>query len=80
MSLYDYKVSQEIAAHDYPIYALIMAAMHKADIKNTAKLQVMWPDIFIEFNYRYWSGGGGLMPNEVGYNPAADDNLSARRF
>jgi hypothetical protein len=39
MSLYEYKVSQEISAKDLPFYALIMAAFRKADSINLGKLR-----------------------------------------
>ena len=74
MSLHDYLTSRRISEFDPPFSALIMAALRKADSSNTAKLQAAWPEIAVEFKYRYWSGGG-LLPFEPGYNPASDDNL-----
>lgn len=43
MSLYDYRVSQEIASHDYPVDALVMAAMRKADSSNLERLKLGFP-------------------------------------
>ena len=74
MSRNNYLVSQQIERADYPFYALIMAAMRKADSANAAKLQGAWPDISAELQYRYWSAGG-LMPGEEGYTRDGDDNL-----
>jgi len=60
MSLYDYRVSQEIAARDEPFYALLMAVMRKADTDNTAKLKAAWPDVWEELFQRYHAPGGFL--------------------
>lgn len=65
MSHFDYKVSQDIAARDYPFYALIMAAMRKADTQNAAKLRLVFPDTHDELHARYNSPGGFLDPSEV---------------
>ena len=64
MSLYDYKASQQIAAEDHPFYALIMAAMRKADTSNTIKLRYAFPEIWDELTVRYHTPGG-LLPGEV---------------
>jgi hypothetical protein len=61
---FDYKKSQEIAAMDYPFYALIMAAMRQADDKNTQKLKAMWPDVWDELVARYKAPGGLLEGEE----------------
>jgi hypothetical protein len=63
MSLYDYKVSREIEAKDYPFYALIMAAMRQADDINLAWLKKGFPDIYSELKARY-SAPGGLLTGE----------------
>jgi hypothetical protein len=60
MSFFDYQVSREIAAQDYPFHALIMAAMRKADTHNQAKLRAMWPDACKELQARYDAPGGML--------------------
>jgi len=64
MSLYDYRQSQKIAAEDHPFYALIMAAMRKADTANTAKLQQAFPETWSELEARYYAPGG-VLPSEV---------------
>lgn len=63
MSLYDYKKSKEIAAADYPFYALIMAAIRQADSVNLMKLQSMFPEVYDEFIKRF-SSPGGVLPSE----------------
>ena len=60
MSLYDYKQSQEIAARNYPFYALIMAAMRQADTNNLLMLQTMWPEQWKDLQARYYAPGGIL--------------------
>jgi len=60
MSQYDYLKSMEIAAKDYPFYALIMAAMRKADDINGGKLKAMFPEVWQELRKRYNAPGGIL--------------------
>ena len=63
MSHYDYKISQQIAAQDYPFYALIMAAMRKADTRNIELLRVAFPDTYRELKFRY-NSPNGFLPEE----------------
>jgi hypothetical protein len=63
MSLHSYEVSRELARDDPPFSALIMAAMRKADTKNSQRLQMAFPEIFRELQLRYDSPGG-LLPGE----------------
>ena len=63
MSLYDYRESQEIDAKDFGFYALIMAAMRKADTDNTFLLRSAFPKTFEELQARY-NAPGGLLPGE----------------
>ena len=58
MSYYDYKMSQEINAYDYPFYALIMAAFRQADTDNLGKLRQAFPKTWAEFEERYNTPGG----------------------
>lgn len=58
--LYDYRLSQKLADQDLPFYALIMAAMRKADTENAAKLRAMWPEVWEELEQRYHAPGGML--------------------
>jgi hypothetical protein len=60
MSLYDYRVSEEIYKKDYPFYALLMAVIRKADDVNLLKLRLAWPDIVKELQDRYYAPGGLL--------------------
>jgi hypothetical protein len=60
MSLHEYLASQEIAAEDYPFYALIMAAMRQADTDNTEKLRYIFPRVWEELESRYHAPGGRL--------------------
>ena len=60
MSIYDYKLSIEIAARDEPFYALIMAAMRRADSDNSIKLAEMFPETYTELVLRYNAPEGKL--------------------
>ena len=58
MSYFDYEMSKRIAAHDYPFYALVMAAMRQADTDNLERLQDAFPGVWLELQHRYNSPGG----------------------
>ena len=58
MSLYDYRESLDIAAHDYQFYALIMGAMRKADTHNLIRLKSVFPQTWAELQQRYHAPGG----------------------
>jgi hypothetical protein len=60
MSLYDYHVSLELAKQDVPFYALLMAAIRKADTDNLQKLSFVFPQLVAEFRARYNAPGGKL--------------------
>ena len=60
MSHYDYVRSLELGMADEPFYALIMAAMRKADTDNGEKLRNAWPEIWNELRARYNAPGGTL--------------------
>ena len=62
MSRYDYLRSKRLA--DFPFYALIMAAMRKADTPNQRKLKAAWPEVWDELAIRYYVPGGYL-PEEM---------------
>ena len=64
MSLIDYNQSQKIGAQGFYFYALIMAAMRKADTENLWKLQEAWPAIWDELQARY-NAPGGLLDGET---------------
>ncbi|BBY84689.1 hypothetical protein [Mycolicibacterium tokaiense] len=61
MSLYDYRASQQIGSTDQPFYALIMAAIRKADTQNAARLRMAFPEVHAEFTARY-DAPGGMLP------------------
>jgi hypothetical protein len=64
MSHYDYECSKQILLNDPPFYALIMAAMRKADTGNLARLRLVFPGVLDELQQRY-NAPGGLLPAEV---------------
>ena len=64
MSLYDYRMSQDIAKQGYPFYALIMAAMRQGDNENVEKLKDAWPLLWDEMFKRYSAPGGLLVGEE----------------
>lgn len=64
MSYFDYKVGLQIASEDPPFYALIQAAMRKADTDNLEKLKIAFPEIWEEFYARYYAPGGRLADDE----------------
>jgi hypothetical protein len=57
-SLYDYRKSIEIAAKDYPFYALLFALIRQADTDNLECIRAMWPEAYDEFQERYNAPGG----------------------
>ena len=62
---YEYRVSMEIAGKDHPFYALIMAAMRKADSTNTEKLKQAWPEVWEALQARYYAPGGAVTQSEL---------------
>lgn len=60
MSLFDYKASLMISKEDPPFYALIMAAMRKADTSNVKLLRSIYPDTWKELEKRYHFPDGRL--------------------
>jgi len=64
MSIYDYDASKAIAKDDWPFYALIMAAMRKADTNNAEVLRRAFPHVWEELQARYRAPHGGLLPGE----------------
>jgi hypothetical protein len=63
MSLYDYEQSRKLSATDQPFYALIMAAMRRADTDNLTRLQSAFPEVWRELQARY-NAPGGMLPGE----------------
>lgn len=64
MSFYDYQQSCEITKTSPPFYALIMAAMRKADTFNLAQLRAAFPETYREFDERY-NAPGGILAGDV---------------
>lgn len=65
MSRYDYERSKDLALTDVPFYALIMAAMRRADTANHAALKAAFPEAWQELESRYHAPGG-MLPGEDG--------------
>lgn len=78
MSFHEYTVSQELAKQDPPFYALIMAAMRKADTDNAMKLREAFPDTWTELLDRYHAPGG-MLPAERDALETAEEDRRRRR-
>jgi hypothetical protein len=64
MSLYDYQLSREIERCEHPFYALLMAAIRRADSTNFEKFKACWPEVVAEVQARYDAPGGKLPGDE----------------
>lgn len=65
MSQYDFHVAIQLMKADHPFYSLIMAAMLKADDLNKAKMQMAWPEVWVELDARYHAPGGQLVGEDA---------------
>lgn len=65
LGLHAYHCSVKISRRDEPFYALIAAAMRKADTDNLAKLQVAFPETWLEFQKRYDAPLGVIPGDDV---------------
>lgn len=65
----------ELYRNDEPFYALIMAAMLRADTDNTTALRTAFPQLYREVQLRYHAPGG-LLPDDMQYagGPCGDDD------
>lgn len=63
MSLHEYRIGLRLADNDPPFYALIQAAMRKADSVNAAKLRNAFPQVWNELQARY-NVPGGILPSD----------------
>lgn len=64
MSRHEYEASKSLSKSDPPFYALIMAAMLKADSQNIILLRAAWPEVWEELEARYNSPDGELPTDE----------------
>lgn len=64
MSLHEYHYSSKLWLEDPPFYALIMAAMRKADPNNQVKLREAFPEVWSELRARY-NKPLGVLPEEA---------------
>ena len=64
MNYFTYKKGQEIAACNYPFYAVLQALMRDADTDNLEKLRNAFPDVWKELQARN-KAPGGLLPGEI---------------
>lgn len=69
MSYHEYLVGGRPQAEDVPFYALIQAAMRRADTDNLIKLRRCWPEVWAELQTRYHAPDGTL-PGEVAVDRA----------
>ena len=60
MSFHEYLVAARLRREDVPFYALIMAAMSKADPDNEYKLRTCFPRVWDELRERTRAPGGRL--------------------
>ena len=64
INFYEYDESRNLLRHGF--YALLMAAMRKADTPNTVKLQAAWPEVWADLQERYDAPGGVLDSDPAG--------------
>ena len=62
-TLHDYQMSGE-AARQFEFYALLMAAMRKADSLNFVKLASVFPEVAKTLQARY-DAPGGMLEHEL---------------
>ena len=67
MSLHDFRVSRELEGSGVPFYALVMAAMRRADSTNLERLKRAFPDVWQELERRY-NAPDGMLPSERDWN------------
>ncbi len=69
MSRHEYEASKSLSQSDPPFYALIMAAMRKADSQNLGLLRTGWPEVWEELEARYNTPNGELPSDVEGVRP-----------
>jgi hypothetical protein len=60
LDYFAYRASAELTRDDPPFYALIAAAMRKADPVNLGLLKAAWPRVWSDLQRRYVAPGGIL--------------------
>lgn len=63
-SWHSYNAGRELFQQDWPFYAMIQAAMRKADTQNLRALQAAFPDTWADLDARY-NAPGGFLPGEA---------------
>lgn len=63
MSLHEYRRAVELKRADEPFYALVMAAIMRADSNNLARFAEAFPETYYETLRRYNAPGGVLSPD-----------------
>jgi hypothetical protein len=71
----DYMDSLEIMLGDHSFYAILMAAMRKADSDNLDLLEKAFPEVYQELLDRY-SAPGGYLKGEDSSTGRVPDNFS----
>ena len=71
MTVYDYKESLQVTKECYSFGAMLMALMRKADSKNMAKIEAVWPVEVAEFKARSLCRGGVLPEEEEHFRSVA---------
>jgi hypothetical protein len=66
MSRREYLEAGRIFRDQPSFYALIMAAMQRADTNNLRKLRAAYPEVWVELQLRYDVPGGFLPSDNVG--------------
>lgn len=66
MSYHDYTVAKTLYCDDAPFYALIMAAMLRADSYNVQVLASVYPRVWAELDARYHAPGGRIATDPEG--------------
>ena len=78
MSRFDYEASKTILAlEDWPFFALVMAAMRRADTDNMARLTQAFPEVAAELEARYWAPYGGTLPTDPDYTERVPPEVRA---
>ncbi len=74
MTRIDYHIALELKNSDTPFYALIMAAMMRADSENIEILKAGWPAVWRETQAR-WKAPGGALTGEWPEPPSPSPEL-----